>query len=430
MAKKQTGKAAVVLVALFAVFTAAMIGLNTVTGPIIESNNAAGEFAPLFAVMSEAKDFEPVYAADGSVETTLVDVPETVQAIYAETSGMGYALKLSTTKGYTGNAIELTLGVDATGKIVGIQLDAYPETKDFGAEYPTTFVGQDSTLADVGVVAGCTYSSVAFRDAVADGFSALVNNAMISAGVKSDAQILTELALTAHTGLANNVGVGQYEEIAGTGNIQTILQAKNGVSFAYIMSNGDTSVLAICNGEGSVRVLDLEGNDVTADNAPLAEEAKAHAVANAKDTAEADLARLQRLLPDTTECTELALEGVFSSVTTGFEMKQGDAVYYGFVARSYAYDNIPSAVYYVLDANGTIVGMTAEELIIHAEYFSGYTLDEPAYKAGFNGLTAETFTGEQALISGATITSEAVKTATNDIFAAYKATVENGGANA
>ena len=430
MAKKQTGKAAVVLVALFAAFAAVMMGLNVVTGPIIESNNAAGEFAPLFAVMPEAKDFEQIYAVDGSVATTLADVPETVQAIYSEVNGLGYALKLSTTKGYTGNAIELTLGVDATGKIAGIQLDAYPETKDFGAGYPATFVGQDSTLADVSVVAGCTYSSVAFRDAVSDGLTALIANNMITAGVKSDAQILTELALTAHTGLANNVGVGQYEEIEGTGNIQTILKAKNGVSFAYIMSSGETSVLAICNGEGSVRVLDLEGNDVTADCAALAEEAKAHAVANAKNTADADLARLQRLLPDTTECTELTLEGVFNSVTTGFEMKKGDEVFYGFVSRSYAYDNTPSAVYYVLDANGAIVGMTAEELIIHAEYFSGYTLDEPAYKAGFNGLTADTFTGEQALISGATVTSEAVKTATNDIFAAYKATVENGGANA
>jgi len=420
----------VVLVALFAVFTAAMIGLNTVTGPIIESNNAAGEFAPLFAVMPEAENFEQIYAADGSVETALADVPGTVQAIYAETSGMGYAMKLSTTKGYTGNPIELTLGVDAEGKIAGIQLDAYPETKDFGAEYPTTFLGQDSTLADVSVVAGCTYSSVAFRDAVADGLAALIGNSMISAGVKSDAQIIAELVPTAHPGFANGVGVGQYEESAGTGNIVTVMKAKNGSGFAYAMKAGDTSVLAICNAKGSVRVLDLEGNDVTADHADLAEEAKAHALANAKSTAEADLARLQRLLPDTTECTELVLEGVFSSVTTGFEMKKGDEVYYGFVARSYAYDNMSPAVYYVLDANGAIVGMTAEELIIYAEYFSGYTLDEPAYKAGFAGLTADTFSGEQALISGATITSEAVKTATNDIFAAYKATVENGGATA
>ena len=35
MAKKETGKTLVVLVALFAVFSAAMFGLNTVTGPII-----------------------------------------------------------------------------------------------------------------------------------------------------------------------------------------------------------------------------------------------------------------------------------------------------------------------------------------------------------------------------------------------------------
>ena len=87
MANKQFGKAAVVLVALFAVFTADMIGLNTVTGPIIESNNAAGEFAPLFAVMPEAENFEQIYAADGSVETALADVADTVVAISAGNSG-------------------------------------------------------------------------------------------------------------------------------------------------------------------------------------------------------------------------------------------------------------------------------------------------------------------------------------------------------
>ena len=125
---KQTGKAAVLLVALFAVFTAVMMGLNVVTGPIIASNGSAQQFAPLFAVMPDAQGFEQIYAADGSVETTLMDVPETVQSIYAETSGLGYALRMATTKGYTGDAIELTMAVDAAGNISGIQLDAYPET--------------------------------------------------------------------------------------------------------------------------------------------------------------------------------------------------------------------------------------------------------------------------------------------------------------
>ena len=89
MANKQTGKAIVVLVALFAVFSVAMFGLNFVTGPMIEANNASQAYGPLFAVMPEADDFEPVYMADGSVASTLVEVPETVKAIYKETSGLG-----------------------------------------------------------------------------------------------------------------------------------------------------------------------------------------------------------------------------------------------------------------------------------------------------------------------------------------------------
>jgi hypothetical protein len=76
-------------------------------------------------------------------------------------------------------------------------------------------------------------------------------------------------------------------------------------------------------------------------------------------------------------------------------------------------------VYYVMDENGAIVSMMADELIFHAEYFNTYTLDPAAYKAGFEGLTADSWTGEQAMISGATMTSDAVKTSTNDIFAAY-----------
>ena len=89
MANKQTGKAIVVLVALFAVFSVAMFGLNFVTGPMIEANNASQAYGPLFAVMPEADDFEPVYMADGRVASTLVEVPETVKAIYKETSGYG-----------------------------------------------------------------------------------------------------------------------------------------------------------------------------------------------------------------------------------------------------------------------------------------------------------------------------------------------------
>ena len=426
MANKQTGKAIVVLVALFAVFSVAMFGLNFVTGPMIEANNASRAYGPLFAVMPEADDFEPVYMADGSVASTLVEVPETVKAIYKETSGLGYALKMSTTKGYTGNAIELTFGVNTEGKISGIQLDAYPETKDFGADYPATYVGQDSTLADVQIVSGCTYSSVAFRDAVLDGMNVLIANDLMAAGVKSDEQLLMELVPMAHSGLVNDKGIAQYEELEGDGaSIQKILKAPNNSGFGYIVKEGDVTLLAVTNAAGSVKILNVEGADVTADYAGVADTVKAHTLANIGANVDKDMQRLGLLL-EGAEITAIPVEGVFNSVTSAYTMVKDGATYYGLVSRSYGYANEVMGVYYVIDENGAIVAMNADELIFHAEYFNAYTLDPAAYKAGFKGLTSDSWTGEQAVISGATMTSDAVKTSTNDIFAAYE--ILKGGA--
>ena len=426
MANKQTGKAAVVLVALFAVFAVAMFGLNFVTGPMIEANNASQAYGPLFAVMPEADDFEPIYMADGSVASTLVDIPETVKAVYKETSGLGYALKMSTTKGYTGNPIELTFGVNTEGKISGVQLDAYPESKDFGAEYPASFVGQDSALADVQIVAGCTYSSVAFRDAVLDGMNLLIANDMMAAGVKSDDQLLMELVPQAHSGLVNNIGAAQYEELEGDGaSIQKILKARNGSGFGYIVKEGDVTLLAVTNASGSVKIFNTEGTDVTADYAAVADAAKAHTEANITGNPDKDKQRLNLLL-EGAEITAIPVEGVFNSVTNAYTMAKDGATYYGLVSHSYGYDNEIMGVYYVIDEQGAIVAMTADELIFHAEYFSTYTLDPTAYKAGFQGLTTDTWNGEQAVISGATMTSDAVKTSTNDIFEAYN--ILKGGA--
>ena len=55
------------------------------------------------------------------------------------------------------------------------------------------------------------------------------------------------------------------------------------------------------------------------------------------------------------------------------------------------------SIYYVLDEDGAIVSFRVSELILHSEYFSSYVLDEPSYKEGFLGLTAETYNGEHAL---------------------------------
>ena len=436
MPNKKTGFAAsaLVLVLIFAVFALVLFGINIFAAPLIEANGSAQQFAPLYSVMPEAKGFELIYDANDSAASTLVDVPETVQAIYSETSGLGYAIRLSTTQGYTKEPIEFTIAIDAEGKISGTELTAYPDTKDFGADYPGSFIGQDSALGDVGLVAGVTYSSSAFKNAVSDGFAALIANDLVGAGVKSDAQILTELSVQVFTGLANRDGVAQVEEpeIA-EGQftfIQKIMKALNGSGFAFVAKDGESSYLLTCNVSGAVRVYDIEGKDVTdTANAAMVEEASSYAAANTVSTADAELKKLQTMVSEGAELTALPLDDVFNSVTGAYRVTDGETTLYGFCARPYAYSNQPIAVYYVLDENGAIVSMACDEIILFGEYFTSYELDEAKYKEGFAGLTADSFTGEQTLISGATASTNAMTVAIEDVFAAFQAISATDGGN-
>ena len=436
MPNKKTGFAAsaLVLVLIFAVFALVLFGINIFAAPLIEANGSAQQFAPLYSVMPEAKGFELIYDANDSAASALVDVPETVQAIYSETSGLGYAIRLSTTQGYTKEPIEFTIAIDAEGKISGTELTAYPDTKDFGADYPGSFIGQDSALGDVGLVAGVTYSSSAFKNAVSDGFAALIANDLVGAGVKSDAQILTELSVQVFTGLANRDGVAQVEEpeIA-EGQftfIQKIMKALNGSGFAFVAKDGESSYLLICNVSGAVRVYDIEGKDVTdTANAAMVEEASSYAAANTVSTADAELKKLRTMVSEGAELTALPLDDVFNSVTGAYRVTDGETTLYGFCARPYAYSNQPIDVYYVLDENGAIVSMACDEIILFGEYFTSYELDEAKYKEGFAGLTADSFTGEQTLISGATASTNAMTVATEDVFAAFQAISATDGGN-
>lgn len=436
MPNKKTGFAAsaLVLVLIFAVFALVLFGINIFAAPLIEANGSAQQFAPLYSVMPEAKGFELIYDANDSAASALVDVPETVQAIYSETSGLGYAIRLSTTQGYTKEPIEFTIAIDAEGKISGTELTAYPDTKDFGADYPGSFIGQDSALGDVGLVAGVTYSSSAFKNAVSDGFAALIANDLVGAGVKSDAQILTELSVQVFTGLANRDGVAQVEELEiAEGQftfIQKIMKALNGSGFAFVAKDGESSYLLTCNVSGAVRVYDIEGKDITdTANAAMVEEASSYAAANTVSTADAELKKLRTMVSEGAELTALPLGDVFNSVTGAYRITDGETTLYGFCARPYAYSNQPIAVYYVLDENGAIVSMACDEIILFGEYFTSYELDEAKYKEGFAGLTADSFTGEQTLISGATASTNAMTVAIEDVFAAFQAISATDGGN-
>lgn len=422
--KKEFSKSVLALVAIVLVAVLLLTGLNFITAPLIAENGSAAAFAPLYAVMPDAAGFDQLYDAADPDSSALANVPASVQSIYGETGGMGYVLRLSTSEGYTKQPIEFTLAIDAEGKISGVELTAYPETKDMGKEtYPQTYLGQDSTLANVSLVAGVTYSSTAFKNAVADGFAALIDNGLIGAGVKGDEQILTEMLADVFPGIVNPTGTPQYEEQEIVCSyITKSLKALNDSGFALIMKNGDATYMAVCNAFGSVKIVDVDGNEVSDD--AMAAEAKAYAEANIVSHSDGDLNKVKLLVPDASDVKAISLDGVYNSVTCAYK---AEGVGYVFVSRSYGYSNEPMVIYYVIDDNGAIVTMTADELILFKEYFTSYQLDESSYKAGFTGLTGDSFTGDEALISGATVSSDAIRVATEDAFAAFAAVNENGG---
>ena len=422
-------RSALTLIVLFLVFALLLTGLNVWAGPRIELSEASQALGPLMDIFPGAQGFTLLYSSDGSAGSELTDVPETVQSIYTETSGLGYAILLSTTQGYTHDPIEISMAVDTEGKIVGTQVLSYPDTKDMGVDtYPQTYIGQDSTLADVSLVAGVTYSSKAFHDAILDGFTALTANELVSAGVKGDAQLLTELIATVFPGMMNSEGAMQGEETeTGLDGVTAAYKAPNGAGFAFLANVDGAGVLAIANTSGSVCVYDVEGSVVTDSYADLAETAAAYARDNGDLFTDDDISKLSAYYSKDADYAVLGLDGVYNTVTAAYTVTENGETLYAFVSRPYGYSNIPMAVYYVLNADGEIVMMNAKEFILEKEYFSNYTLDPQSYKDGFVGVTGETMTDDVAFISGATMTTNAVKTATHDVFDAFATLKENGG---
>lgn len=156
-------KSIIVLSSICFVVTALLAAVNHITTPVIEKNALLKAQESLRVVLPDSEEFE---------ELSLEGMPETVTGIFEEINGKGYAVTLETVSSYSQNPMTFTLGITADGKIAGVEVTNYSETKDFG-DYPQTFVGKDASLEGVDITAGVTYSSEAFKGAVRDSFTAI-----------------------------------------------------------------------------------------------------------------------------------------------------------------------------------------------------------------------------------------------------------------
>jgi len=156
---------------------ASLEGVDMISGSTISSGafetavkaafNAFAEVSGVDIGVAEPADPRETMFPDAAL--TPIDVPEAVEAYQAENQGY---LLLVTVPGYNDSQMEVYVGVDADGKIVGVALGANGESPGVGTkvgepEHTSKFIGKDAaTVAEVDVVTGATTSSGTFLSGV------------------------------------------------------------------------------------------------------------------------------------------------------------------------------------------------------------------------------------------------------------------------
>ena len=166
----ETAKPIVVLVAICLVVSALLGVTNSITAPIIEENARIAAEETRKAVLAGAESFSEIDCDAAALGIT---------GAYKEDSGKGYVITAAN-KGYGGLVI-VTVGLDAEGKIVGLDANVSTETSGVGSkagreDYVNQFIGLTGDSGSVDTISNATYSSTAVKtgvDAALAAFSAI-----------------------------------------------------------------------------------------------------------------------------------------------------------------------------------------------------------------------------------------------------------------
>ena len=409
---KSNVKSVVVLTAICVVVATLLSVTNYFTAPVIENNKAATANESLYVVMADAAGFEEVELA--------ADAPATVTGLYKETSGLFITLCLRFF-GYSSDNMGITVGIGSDGKIVGVTITGYYESKDFGPDYPQTYVGADSTLNGIDTFAGVTYSSTAFKEAIQDAFSVLISSGAVAEGEKSEDQMVMELLPTILPGCADSLGAAQMTAIDPAGYTAAYV-ANNSCGYAVVTSNDAGTIVCVINAFGDAKCYDLEGNEVEGP----ADEVAAAFPSIADAFGERNLANAQKAVGDDAVLTPIASVPSFGAVSGAYEAAVGDDTYYVFNTDVFGFSNTVLQMVVVLDSEGSIVTYKPiSDLIVHGDQYTAHELtDESAYASKFEGVNEASYTDDMSSVAGATCTATAVSDSIHAAFDAFQAVKE------
>ena len=156
-------KPAIVLTVICIVSAVLLAAVNLFAAPAIEKAEHDKKMATLSVVLPDATGF--------SDPLKLENAPATVKAVYAESTGKGYAILCETNTGFA--PLAFSIGITEDGKIAGLKLTTvFYSAGDKGKETAisdliASYKGQSDTENGV-PVSGATKSSDAMKAAIAD----------------------------------------------------------------------------------------------------------------------------------------------------------------------------------------------------------------------------------------------------------------------
>ncbi|MBR0135274.1 MAG: FMN-binding protein [Clostridia bacterium] len=166
--KKMNGsvKSVIVLTVICLIVTVLLALTNSVTKPVIDRSRAEKVNSSLKVVLPDSGTFTEVELPEG--------VSPVVKKVFKAEDG-SYAVVLATRSSYSSDDMGITVGIDPEGRIKGITLTSYKESKDFGKDtYPQNYLEKDSSnYTEVDSFAGVTYSSKALKEAIGHAFEAV-----------------------------------------------------------------------------------------------------------------------------------------------------------------------------------------------------------------------------------------------------------------
>ena len=388
---KKIIKSIFVLVSICAVVSTLLACVNYITAPIIKDAENKKSNAALLEVLPEGKSFEKEDLSKYTLPATVIEAYKAGEA--------GYVFKLSTTGYATG--LVFMCGVSADGKVVGTKIITSSETPAIGGAALDTVAPNTvgKTLEDidgVDTVAGATYSTAAFKNAIKDALNAAVILGGGSVDLRTEEEILRD-----NLSAALPEAQGEFEK-------HFFLEVVEGIDAIYTAKNGKGAVCVI--GESFIAV-DADGKakgNVAAEDKQTVETAMA--IIKATEKTAVDLTAYEGIAANVTSVEKTAtgnyvIELRANGYAMGVKDKNGQNHYYG--------PKTPIVIRVSLTADGKIIDcITVSQK--ESEKYGAVCGDEKFY-GQFDGKTEENYNDIDA-ISGATVTTEAYKKAILEAF--------------